>query len=232
MWNGKKIVLAGAGCGLLANAMVANASIVSKVATADTEIAQYVPFSGIGPDLDSRGVNAFVIQTQYNSGTFSAALFYFDLSAYAGQTVTADGAMTIYTTYSDAAITAKMSQVTAEWKGLAAGEATYNKLGNILGTELSAGAVAANPGSQFKAVTFIVPKATLQSWIDAPASNFGVGVNALYVYPSNPFSSVFINSLEGDASHQTALSFDAVAVPEPSSIGLLGVCGLLLLRRK
>jgi len=145
--------------------------------------------------------------------------------------VTAVGVFTVYTTYSDAAITANVSSVTEEWQSLSTGQATYNNLGNILGAQLGTGALAANLGV-YKAVTFVIPKATIQSWIDSPVTNYGLGVNAVYSYPDNPFSSVYLNTLEGNSSYPATLSFDAVAAPEPASLGLLSACGLFLLRRR
>jgi hypothetical protein len=165
-------------------------------------------------------------------------LMTFTLSPYTGQ-IESDGSLTITdsqlccffspennlsTSLSLYALTAAYDPSTANWNSVTA--SGYPTAANLLDTE----AYTINGYTTQQPVTFTIPEAVLQGWVNSPSSNFGVVI-------------IESNSWSGDQGHSDipyitsgpgspTLSFNAT--PEPSSVALIvvGLAGFRFMRRR
>ena len=160
------------------------------------------------------------------------SLIQFDLSAFAGQTVTGAGTLTLIghaTGSIDGGIIA-LHVMLHTWNE---GTATFGNLGATQG---------AQPGDDFdplilstltgivisgQAVNFTVPAAVIQSWIDNPGTNFG------FILEPNTATSVGTDFLSREGGGPPALTFNSLitapsGVPEPATASL-AICGLAII---
>lgn len=193
--------------------------------------------------------------TQINNGDYQAYPFIkFDLSAYAGETVSGDGALTLrFLSAYDAgfyphagdnlvlkALPSAFDATTtySNYAGFTTGGIFtrvdidgFTSIGGPQNYDFGAGTTTAQN------MTFIVPQATLQSWIDTPASNFGF---ALFRAPTESGdyldqSALSFSSFEGVQAPSLSFSVSTSAVPEPSSYAAfagLGMLGFAVCRRR
>jgi hypothetical protein len=96
----------------------------------------------------------------------------------------------------------------------------YLTMGNM--DPVASGTVPANG----VAVSFMIPKAMVQSWIDNPGSNAGLLGRYLNTATSD------FNSSEAGTALRPTLAFDYQTVPEPASVSLLSLGVLLLVYRR
>lgn len=97
-----------------------------------------------------------------------------------------------------------------------------------MATKMDAVATASVAGATVAgtAITFTIPAAMIQSWIDNPSANAG-----LLGRQTGSSSWDFRSSQSGTTAQRPTLTFDYV-VPEPASLCLLSVGGLMLRRRR
>ena len=89
-------------------------------------------------------------------------------------------------------------------------------------TNPTAGAYAADA-----AVSWTIPQATIQGWIDNGATNFGIRL-----YADAGTDLVFHTSEDATLGLRPSLTYNTVIVPEPSSAALLGLGALALILRR
>ena len=79
-------------------------------------------------------------------------------------------------------------------------------------------------------VTWTIPAAVVQSWIDSPAANAGLMITKT----ANVGSHFYLSGIDGPMA--PTLSFElgaaAPAVPEPAGLGLVGLALLAVRRRR
>ena len=220
---------------LIAALMCPAVFAVTITAVADTYITEHAGLSGTGSNHGSElglweiGADSF--------RTFP--LIRFDLSPFAGQTVSGSGTLTlnVVSTFSGLAVsqTVEVHAILVSW---VEGTVTWNSFGpgpisgtNYDATALQTATLSVSPGS---VVTYNnIPAATIQSWINTPASNFGILL--LSTTNVNQQDIVFA-SRESTAAIGPQLTFNAVAagVPEPANLatGGLALLGAILAVRR
>ena len=181
---------------------------------------------------EAQGSNPFLLSVNVPDGAFTYfPLIRFDLSSLAGQTVTGDGTFSIFPTFTDPA-TRTVSLVNPP-EAFNEATTTFNNYNptadenDRIGTDIIPGTTKtfSTPASEY--LNFTLPQALLQSWIDSPASNLGLGV---YQAPAPSNDVNFASRENADASKRPLLSFDAV--PEPTSAVLLGAALLVTACRR
>lgn len=97
-------------------------------------------------------------------------------------------------------------------------------LTNVFGETFGSQQVIApgSPGGE-NGTTWTVPQAVIQTWLDSAAANFGVAL-----YPDQGNANAI---LHGKLAPGTAPKLTAEIIPEPAAVLLLGLAGLLGLRR-
>jgi hypothetical protein len=167
---------------LLAWGAVPQAKSVTCYVTVDTAIGDVRYDANTDYRNSSSSFYPYVDNT---TGTTSDSLFYFDLSAYAGQTVTGDG--TVHFFWADewggTKVQFDLYKATTSWANLPDGEATYNHL-------LAIGYRGSSPIASYSTtcagdgsvpthdLIFTIPQSVLQGWLDDPSTNYGLIVNA------------------------------------------------------
>ena len=156
-------------------------------------------------------------------------LLKFDLSSYSGDTVTGGATLSLYVN------NANVSSFSVGLVSLAApfnpATTTYD---NYYGTEFSGGSWGAAIGSaqvffptSAGFYSFAIPQATVQSWIDSPSANYGIGIVTTYGTPG------VVDFSSSTGGHPATLSFSAV--PEPSTYAAIAgglMLGIAMLRRR
>ena len=181
----------------------------------------------------------------YTAGDFFA-MEYFDVSAYAGQTVTGDGTLTHW--YFQAWNYSATPQLDAHqvnnnnadvvpsamtWNSrgpgawLDNGGAAMADLQRDTVPNLSTGllgSVSVTDGTEDKAWDITIPQATIQAWLDGTMPSLLAVVD-----DSGRYSRWDLFTNGGDGSQAPRIQFDAVegggepAVPEPAGLGLVGL---------
>jgi hypothetical protein len=224
--------------GLAGSIHSAHAATIS--AFADTTLTEHPTLGGASANL---GPNPLL----YSIGTSafrSFPIFQFDLSAYTGQTVAGNGTLRLRVsdTYQSQSVTNTLDlySVVISWLENAA---TWNNFGAFPGPDattdfatptIQTQTVSVTPGSL---ITFTVPQALIQGWINTPSTNHG-----FLVYNTTAASLMDISfaSRQNGALAGPELVFStglltATDVPEPSTMTMLMLTaslGALLVARR
>jgi hypothetical protein len=196
------------------------AATVSVGVTQDT----FIQTSGGDGNINRGELNPTELWNYHNGGAWVATpLFFFDLSGYAGQTVSGDATFTVTVLAPGNSSTRSLSAV-ALTAAFDPETATHNNSsGTVNGSTLDSITTVPVAGGT---VTFTIPQATIQSWIDTPLANYGFGVKATPVV-----NDIKYYASEAGLSTTPTLTFNVV--PEPSAATLLGALGLFgLVRRR
>jgi hypothetical protein len=210
---------------LLACALTSSAIAQFTVsASADTVLLNHGEIPGAANTNYSTSTSLQLL-TPENGDYQSYPLFKFDLSAYAGTTVSSDATFSLYVVNSSpASRTAQLLNLkgpvdfsTVTWASYAT---EFAVVPNPYAPTDSANYGAAIGGVQtFSPVagevsTFVIPASTVQSWIDSPTTNYGFAVfRSGLDYSDNTAD---FSSIEGVQA--ATLSFSgASAIPEPST---------------
>ena len=207
----------------------ANSQAVTVVSSADSFITVHPSLGGAGSTHGS-ATSLYVISPDAgNPGNpvFTESLVRFDLTAYAGQTVQGPATFSLYVQGSDFSRnvpdrTIGLEDIVGAWN-----EAIVSANNNSLsqGTLIAQQTVHYLTSADNGYVSWTLPAAYVQGWIDAPASNNGVFVRNL---SGGPFNDLQFGSRESANAPQ--LTF---VVPEPGTAMLagLGLLGTALTRR-
>lgn len=215
---------------ILGATLSTHAATITTQATADTTVGQpwYWTPTGAWEGLYAVAPDGYI----------SYPLIQFDLSSFAGSTVTADAELKV--TFSAAYFTPSM-RYELRTNGAAWSEATTTWGNFDLGgsTLLSTKTVDGNLVNRGDQVSFAIPKAVVQSWIDHGASNFGVRLQTLdntwHDRDQHWFSREYTPANGNRGDWAPTLTFTA-AVPEPETYAMLftglGLIGVMARRRK
>jgi len=221
---------------LLAAALSFTATLPARAAlisnpSGDTYITQH---SGLGGPTSNHALDASL--RAIGTSTFlSYPLLQFDLSSLAGETVVGNATLSLYVSSGfglNAPRTVNVYDVLIGWVPTTV---TYNTFGASpgvqFGTDVGATAVASQtvgfPGMTPQYVSWTIPGAVIQNWIDNPSQNDGLLVRNL----AGSSRDLAFASMEG--THQPELSVEAV--PEPgTATAFFGVAclGLAVWRRR
>ena len=205
----------------------ARASAVTLVPVADTFITIHPGLGGAGSN-HGPDTSLYVISPNVGSPNpvYTATLVRFDLSAYAGQTIQGPATLSMYvqgTNFGpgipDRLIALK--NISGTWN-----EATVN----ANNATLVPGAIVDQQTVHYLSpaddgyVSWTLPAAYVQGWIDAPATNGGLYVEN---QSGGPFNDLQFGSRE--SARPPLLTF---VVPEPATLGLMSIGATALLARR
>jgi hypothetical protein len=204
------------------------AAQIVVLSSGDTYITQH-------PDIPNAATTNFGTATSLlaigpldgNAVYVATPLISFDLSAYAGRTVSGDGVFSIWLNSGiprDDGIARPMSvqSILVPWSSATVTFANFGPEFGIQSTDVSGGLSTASvtwPDSGAGYVNFTIPAATLQQWLDTPSSNNGLLVRNDYPRGGD----LSFSSLEAGTGVAPKLAFNLQAVPEPSTWTLLVV---------
>ena len=218
---------------------VAFGALVTLDTSADTFITDHS--GGWGPDSNhnNRG-DMWCITDLSGYGSYVSAypMVLFDLSAYAGQTVLGDATFQGYLfgptgngwAYHNDPRQVRLGAITQDWNPATV---TYNIFGSPLstGVDWSSGSVTSITWSQSehdpRYVTWTVPQAIVQGWMDDPSTNHGVMLRN--ESPSTWNYDLMFHTLEYPTlpnPPQLIFSTDSAVIPEPFSSSIWALLGL------
>lgn len=203
-------------------ALSANAATITTQATADTFVSEH---AGLGGGTTPQGSREYLFSIAPD-GYRSYPLIQFDLSSFAGSTVTSDAELKVTFNVSPffgvmdfeiRANQAAWSETSTTWNNFDFGNSTLLTNKTVDGRRV-------NRGDQ---VSFLVPQASVQNWISNGASNFGVQLKSL--------TGRDIQWASRESGFAPTLTF-TTAVPEPETYAMLlaglGLMGAVVRRRK
>lgn len=160
-------------------------------------------------------------------------LLRFDLSSLAGSTVTSDATLTLYAN-GGAPVQHQVYLVSLPE---AFNEATttfdtYNSVAlntDRIGSNFISGASATFTTPPTGLISFTLPEALIQSWIDNPSANLGIGI---YQAPATSTDVNFLSRETANPAQQPVLT--VTTVPEPASLAMVfaGSVAALACRRR
>lgn len=213
-------------------AKTAQAEFIRVDSAADTYL------SATPSPTDTHGSDPYLHLVGDNSSNAAWPLMQFDLTPYQGRVI--QGAYAYVRLYvTDAPYDALASQIVELHSSLAAWTESGTSLANFAGgIGVGTGSIGPTLSTTIadwdetpRYVTFKIPKAVVQSWIDHPETNLGV---VLVSNTSTAGQDMYFASRENSLGTPPVLEMTLAAVPEPSTVFLLvsGAIGLLVLRRR
>jgi len=208
----------------------ARADLIALNPSVDAYITEHASLGG--PDSNHAG-DALLYSIRGTGSFMSFPLIRFDLTSFAGMTVTGPATLQLFTDTGFPQDSPRLESVHQVLINYNASTVTFNNFsplgpgvhfGSDVGASLDTQSFILNSANPARDITWIIPSAMLQQWIDDPASNNGVLINNQIT--TNAFDVTF-NSVEN--SNPPILSFQTQAVPEPSTLATLavGAVGLL-----
>ena len=208
---------------LLGGAREATADSILLNPSADTYITQHANLGG--PDSNHAGDPLLYAIRGTTSSTLAFPLLRFDLTPFAGRTVTGPATLELFTSTffpQDLPRTVSVHPVLIPWS---ASLVTFNNFsplgpgvhfGSDVGAALDIRSFLLNGANPPRYITWSIPASLLQQWIDNPASNNGLLMNNQIV--ADRFDVTF-HAMENVNSPR--LTFQTGAIPEPGTLSLL-----------
>lgn len=203
-------------------------------ALADATISEH---AGLGGGVAPQGAQG-TLYSIFPDSFRSAALLRFDLAPWAGRTV--DGNAQLDLTFLSMQFASAMDiGIRPVLSGWGEYSVTWANFGGSLGAPVGGGTVLAADYSRGDRVSFSLPSALLQGWIDHPASNQGLLLSSTsgrdLVFASREF--IPDGGQAGDWAPMLSFGTHAsipAAVPEPESWALMlaGLASLGMLARR
>lgn len=202
---------------------------------ADTTITTHPNLgSGSSPQGGSWRMFTIARYTGWGDLQLARSLVRFDLSSLDGQTILSNATLSFrlvdyYSSKNYGSPTTQLVYLRPVTVGWSEATATHNNFGGEPGVQSDEyGAVLASQTvsiSQLNTwISWTVPASVVQSWIDAPSSNFG-----LMLDPPN-YDDPELSWGCRESSFAPTLTFEAT--PEPGSVALLALGGLMSMRRR
>jgi len=213
-----------------AEAAIPELTTVTVSASADTFLSEHAAFGG------PTGVNGFYDQlwlVRAIDGLHrSFPLVQFDLTSYAGQTIsgpTAELVLYIRSGYAGLSVSQSVSvrESLVGWDEATASWANFGGTGFNEATQTGANLVTQTVtyNGVTEPVSFEIPSSVVQDWIDDPSSNHG-----LFLISNTPQMETDLAFWSNEGGAGPELSF--TLVPEPTTFALLGLGSLALVMRR
>jgi hypothetical protein len=189
-----------------------NADLFDVTAAADARVLTFFP--------DSNEGNGALLSVYNNPGNIQRTYLVFDLSSMAGLTATGDGILTLRAT-GDANNFVSDGQIFLAGGSWDESLITWNNQPGSIGIALDSVS-----GTFLEEVTWTVPQAVIQGWLDNPLSNNGIAI------VSGNGSTLTFQSTENPLLISPPRLIFNAAIPEPTASFLLGgVCVIVCFRR-
>lgn len=197
-------------------AVTLHSRAVTLVPSADTDITQHASLGGPDSNHSSDGSLLAV-----GTSTFlSYPIFQFDLSSLAGETVTANATFSLYVSSGFGLTSPRTVSLYEVVIGWTPATVTFNSFGASPGVQFGTDVAGAAVDSQTigtagmtpEYVSWTVPAADVQNWINNPSLNHGLLIRNL----GGANLDLSFSSVEG--AHQPQLT---ISVPEPGALSLL-----------
>ncbi len=210
-----------------------SAATTFTTASQDTFITIHPGLGGPG-SIHGSETSLYSVSDGASPGYDTDPVFRFDLSAYAGATVTGSGTITLTSiTNVTGSLEYVLYPALVPWSEAAA---SWNSFGGFPSSSFftvsaATGTLVGGTGSQ---VTFTISQSMLQSWIDSPGTNYGVLMHGTTNWTSsNGFSDRQFVSREGGTGAPT-LTFATSDAPEPARFAMVaaGLAGAVYFRRR
>ena len=199
-----RLALAGLSLGVAAHA---SAALVTLTPVADSFITIH---PGLGGPSSNHGSDPFlaVIGPHDPNLVFTASMVRFDLSAYAGQTVSGPVTFSMYvqgTNFNNPGVPDRNIEVKIIVGGWNEATVTANNASFVPGATLDTQSIHYLTSADDRYVSWTIPAEYVQSWIDTPALNNGLFI----VNPTGgPINDLQFGSRE--SAHQPKLTFNTV----------------------
>lgn len=214
--------------------MSASAATITTGASGDTFITVH---SDLGGPNSIHGSDSYLysVSDGASPGYDAEPMLWFNLSAYAGQTVSGNGTVTLVDqTAATGSFPFAVYLVLVPWS-----EATtsWNSFGGVNpGVNISAAPLSTVTlnGGVGNLLSITVSQSLLQSWINSPNTNYGLLLHGITGWTSSSgFSDrAFVSS--NSRTNAPSLTFSTVDIPEPASFWLVpaGLASVLRFRRR
>ncbi len=205
----------------------ASAALNTLVPVADTFITVH---PNLGGASSNHGSDAFlaVIGPHAGNAVVTHSMVRFDLSAYAGQTVTGPATFSMYvqgTDFNNPSVPDRsiiLKNIVGTWDEATV---TANNASFVHGPVLDTLSIHYLTSADDGYVSWTLPAAYVQNWIDSPASNDGLFLQNV---AGGPINDLQFGSRE--SAHQPQLAFSTI--PAPGCLALLGLGAAGMIRRR